>query len=207
MGRVPGETSAAYWAFCDYHTLGPRRSVRLLTEIYRRETKDFARIMRKYKTRKVPARSNTTVEKWCARFHWLARIARFEEIEKHQLDERRKQRRMQLEDENWQTGSELRQKCADFLTLMEQFKKTHSKTDVDDEGNKTTTVFLELNTTVGQLAQGLKIANELQEKAVADNDDDARKLNGGSLLGALVHELDALLSPREDEPAVPSDGE
>jgi len=215
LARMPGETSRALQAFHDYEAMGPGRSMPLLGKGYRNELPEghiLYAFFQKYRGswdkpgEAIPTKQQATIEGWSSRFSWQARIARLMEIRKNEREARRSERQALLEDEDWGDGDRLRQRVREFMDELPKFKRRKVQETTGPDGEKVTVITVELNTTVAQLAQGLKAASELQRHAV--NEPDATvELSGGSLLNTLIKELDGLVEGAEvTNPGSPDDG-
>lgn len=142
-------------------------------------------------------------------FNWQARLARLAEIELAERESRRRQRRVELEEANWETGSLLRERCNEFSALLEEFKQTRTETIQNEDGSETRLIYLALNANIDQIARGLKIADELQQRSVEISEEETKdaRNNGGSLIRRLVHELDELVGQRQVQSSSNADGD
>jgi len=197
--RATGESDKALGAFLDFVDLGPGRSLLLLGDGYnyllKKTHPQYGFFKSRYynKHKAPPTKSHGTLKGWSGKYEWQARMARITEIRTAERAAIRDARREELEEANWQDGLELRRKCMEFVTAMDEFKKTVAKTVETEDGEKQTLIYVELNTTVAQLAQALKTAEELQRHAINERDQPP-DLRGGSLLSSLIHELDGLIA-------------
>jgi len=205
LARMPEETLRALQAFHDYEAMGPGRSLPLLSKGYRNELPEDHALwpfFQKYRStadkpgEKAPTRNPGTVEGWSSRFCWQARIARLMEIRKEQREAERLARQMVLEDRDWEDGAALRDRVMEFVEVLPKFKHRSVEEKTGPDGETVTVITVELNTNFAQLAQGLKAASELQRHAVQEPDSTV-ELRGGSLLNALIKELDELITGAE----------
>lgn len=203
------ETASAFAAFSDYYEMGPHRSMLVLHAVYIGENTAFPSISQQYAGLRVPSTSLPMLKKWSTTFNWQARLARRAEIEVTEREARRRQRRIELEEANWNTGSLLRERCNEFTALLEEFKQTRTETIQNDDGEgETRMIYLALNASIDQIARGLKIADELQQRSVEISEEETNgKLNGGSLIRSLIRELDGLVSQRQIQDSSEADGD
>lgn len=166
LNRIPGESRKANQALRDYALMGVGRSLRSLLERYLQQSANG-----------VPTTKFNSLGTWSNRFHWVDRVTRFDELEQEARLAEREKRRQQLEEADWVTGEKLRQRVGEFLEQLPKFIKTSESVTVEDTidpvskqpmKRETRVITVGLNTNLGQLANALKAATELQRLATGE---------------------------------------
>lgn len=94
------------------------------------------------------------------RWQWQARAKAWAAEERFIITQQWHQRRLELLEEDWSTGGDLRRLAVKFLATIDTVRETGQ----DGDGN----IVFELNITPGQLAQLMKTASELQRLGVGE---------------------------------------
>lgn len=171
LNRIPGESRKANQALVDYALMGAGRNLRGLLEGYVKQASNESQ------TTKPPTLKWLSISTWSIRFHWVDRVTRFDELEQEARLAERKKRRQQLEEADWVTGEKLRQRVGEFLEQLPKFIKTSESVTVEDTidpvskqpmKRETRVITVGLNTNLGQLANALKAATELQRLATGE---------------------------------------
>lgn len=158
--RRPADTPRSYAALCDYAALGAGRSLEKLVQVYTSSG-----------TGKPPTRHRATLGVWSSAHDWQVRVAAYDQA--IQADEEaarqaiRAQRRVELEEADWATGSDLRKQCEAMLAEMPRFLR-HTETEVKQGGELVKVITLALKAGPGELARALKLASELQRLSVGE---------------------------------------
>lgn len=185
LARAKGETAVSNAALRDYALMGPGRSLAKLRQKYGDRTAEI----------ESPTLSLRVLERWSSRYDWQARIVRFEELQAETELEKWEERRRQLAENDWQHGGELRQKVLDFLRELPRFVTT-SEAEMIRDGQRIRVITVALNTTLSQIAQALKVADDLQRLA-ADEPTAHFQFSGAALDAIIERELARLAYGRQ----------
>jgi hypothetical protein len=202
--RRASESPAAFRAFCDYTVMGSggkRRSIRELADYYAGQSASGSLADRP------PTLSVKTLFGWSMRYDWDERSVAWDQ--QQQIDEEaarqaiRAQRRVELEEADWQHGSMIRQKVAEIVAELPRFiRRTVQR--IEKDGQVTEVITLALNAGPGELARALELASKLQRLSVGEATDHTR--HSGPAGGPIeIHAVDYragldALKP-EDSPA------
>ena len=207
LGRVKGETGRSNHALLDYFEIGPGRSLPRLIRGYKGlvEAGDVNyTLFSQYRVQdegepsvKPPSKRLATVERWSSDYQWQARIARYEKLERERRLAIREQRRDQLEDDDWGSGGALRAVAAEFLEIFPRFLTRSVREEEDDDGEKVRVIREELNTTIAQISQAMKVGSDLQRLST-NEPTDITEVHGAVLLSELVSAMDELASGSKD---------
>ncbi len=178
LDAITGEQATFNQALRDYAAMGAGRSLAKLCERYQKVSKSSPE--------QPPTRRLPTLKGWSVKFHWQARILDYVRVKDLEREQRRAERRQQLEDDDWATGDDLRKVARGLLSLLARKTKAVS----DKEGDIDDT-----NVTSAQITQALKIGSELQR--LSTNEPTANiNLSGAALDTAIEAELNRLANIR-----------
>jgi hypothetical protein len=202
LNRILGESKQANKALMDYAEMGGRRSIRDLFEFYSKQK------LSENQADNPPTGKISTLWTWSARHKWQERVARFDEIEKREREQKRiqerEERRRLLEEADWEDGQQLRQRVLEFLEELPKFLKTSEQTKVEEVIDKVTgqsikqvtkVIVTKLNTSLPQLAQAMKVASELQRMATDSPTSRTEHTESGEVSDArerLISKLDSI---------------
>jgi hypothetical protein len=214
LGRYTGETSRANAALQDYVDLGPGRSLAVLARGYRGEIapgEPYFELFKAYRGQGQgkpgaipPTRQLSTLEGWSSRFQWQARLSRYQQIDNERREAIRETRRQELEDLDWKTGKDLRDKAVAFLAELPKFQSDTVQKVEQPDGSTLQIVTVRLNTSISQLSQALRVASELQRLSIHEP-TDITEYHGASLLTQLIAELDELAEANQGADPEPLD--
>jgi len=203
LERYKGETHRANTGLQDFFGMGPGRSLRILVRGYRGEIEPqepLYVLFSQYRAQDghgpgmlPPTKRLATVGGWSRDYQWQARIARHGQIELEHREEVRDLRRQEIEDLDWKTGSDLREKAARFMEALPKFIMNTVQEEAQEDGSVVKTVTLRMNTTLSQLSQAVKTASELQRLST-NEPTEITEIRGAALLMQLAAELDSLAS-------------
>ena len=150
--RHAADTPRSYAALIDLAAMGPGRSMEKLCERYRTDTGSIP-----------PTRRLTTLKDWSRALDWQARLADYDR-QQHAADDAaravvRAQRRAALEEADWQTGSDLRARCAELLAEMPRFLR-RTEVETRQNGELVKIITLAIRAGRGELARALKLVSE-----------------------------------------------
>lgn len=193
--RRDSDTAASYRALCDYCAMGSggkRRSIRDLHEHYTAQSASEALAMRP------PTLSLATLFGWSKKYEWERRAEEWDaaivQAEEHDRAAIRRARRLQLENQDWQAGSDLRDRVAELLAEMPRFLR-RSETQIEQNGELVRVITLALSAGPGELARAMKVASELQRLSVGEPTEIHKQVE--SEIGAFLDVLRDNLSPEE----------
>jgi hypothetical protein len=206
LARAKGESTKANRALQDYADLGPGRSLALLAKGYAGEIElgePGYDLFRPYRVQsggepgaKPPSKRLSTLEGWSSRYQWQARLAAYQDLENEKREAIREARREALEDLDWENGESLRQAVMQYVEELPKFLVERTQKVEQEDGTVTEVVFVQLNASLSQLSQGLKIASELQRLSVHEPTENVN-ISGSALIGELIKELDDLTEIQE----------
>lgn len=207
LQRYKGESAKANGALQDYVLMGPGRSLRELHRGYCGEVdpqEPGYALFSMYcpqgdggATSLPPTKRQRTLQTWSARYHWQARVARYEQLQNDRRLSIREARRQELEDKDWYSGHELRTRVHEFLEKLPVHLETVVNVEEQPDGTLVKTIVKELNASLTQISQALKAASDLQRLST-DEPTDITEIRGAALLAELVAELDKLAAAGED---------
>jgi len=110
LQRCPemGESRAANQALRDYAMMGARRSLRELAEKYKLYSSEP-------QAKNPPTRKAATLFAWSARFDWVARVNRWQELEQERAQDEWRERRGQIRQTEWEMHEALIEKARRML--------------------------------------------------------------------------------------------
>jgi hypothetical protein len=103
------------------------------------------------------------------KYNWESRAKAWADFDKETTFRKWQKRRMQLLDQDWDTGEALRRSADNMLNRFEELVETSVMEETDPEtGVITRTVILKPNFTIGDVSRVAKIGSELQRLGVGE---------------------------------------
>lgn len=112
LQRCPemGESRAANQGLRDYALMGARRSLRELADRYKLYSSEP-------QAKNPPTRKAATLFAWSARFDWVARVNRNDELEQERTIEEWRERQSEIRDQGWKMGQALLKRAEKMLAF------------------------------------------------------------------------------------------
>jgi len=183
LRRQMGESAKANAAFRDYAMMGAGRSLRALHEKY------IQLAANKKTTEKPITKSRNTIDSWSLKHSWVARSTRFDELEETRRIETWRERRLQLQEDDWEQGDKLRKLTDEMLAVANKYVvKGHSRgtpSVVDEKGNlisrgRPDAFHIALNASL--LTRAAKLASDLQRLAAGEPTERTDVTSGGEAI-------------------------
>jgi len=179
--RRASDTPRSYAALCDLAAMGPGRSL----EKYRLTTGKSPAYLRQ-------------LERWSSDHDWMARLVAYDTSVVQSDDAARAsvraQRRAALEEADWQTGSDLRARCAELLAEMPRFLR-RTEVETRQNGELVKIITLALKAGPGELARALETASKIQRLSVGEATEIHKQVE--SELEKVLDKLQSQLSPED----------
>lgn len=162
LAKSPGETLRANQALRDYANMGAGRSLSSLQELYRaRVRQNMAEPIPGSPSESVPTQAIFTLKEWSSRYQWQARLEVLQELQRQEEEELWRERRIQVRQQDWQQGEELRKLVGKILDEAPNFIKTRRRIIRGEEGERDKEIItLALDTSL--LVRAAKLASALQ---------------------------------------------
>lgn len=157
LRRQMKESVKANAAFRDYAMMGTGRSLRGLYGRYIKRAANDAQ------ADLPPTTKLKTIETWSIRFSWVARVAQFDEIEKERRIETWRLRRLQVDEDDWARGEELRNLVSLSLETAPKLVKRTERVGKLPDGTQGKIITLGLN--ARDVATLTKLAMDMQRLA------------------------------------------
>lgn len=160
LKKMPDEPDRAYQGFREYCRLGVSRSHHKLIAKFNRMRKEGIT---------PPCKSRATISNWSVAFNWVKRVSVWDMYQADRLDEKWRNRRVKLLEDDWKAGEKLRSLADKVLKKTPKF--IHAKREIikDDSGNVIKEIVRE-KIDVRVIINALKTASELQRLSVGFTD-------------------------------------
>lgn len=157
LARRQGESAKQYAAFLDYVRMGPGRSLRKLSDQYRRQIDGDSTVQ-------PPTKTLRTLEKWSSANEWQKRLAAYQQERADRDQAIWEERRRAVNEADFATGDALRELGNQILAQTPQFLKTTRRLVKGGEGAADREVItVELDGAF--MAKLFKLASDLQRQA------------------------------------------
>lgn len=189
LARVKGETTKANSALRDYALMGAGRSLRKLHERYQSVSESSSE--------EPPTQRLPTILNWSTRWDWQARIAEWDAIQFEREKAKWEERRLELREQDWRDGQELRARVAAFVEQLPKFVQSQEsvtqREGPDGQPETVRVITVALNATISQLSSAIKAASDLQRMA-ADEPTERVELTGAALDSFIERQLARLVN-------------
>lgn len=166
--------------------MGPGRSLSLLAKAYRDRT-DL-----------VPTRQESRLGFWSTKHDWQIRVQAADDAQRAAEDaaraDIRAQRRIELENMDWEQGNALRDAAQSILSEVPKFIRSTVQR-IERDGAVTEVVTVALKAGPGELAKAMEIASKIQRLSVGEATEIHKLVE--TELGAMLDLLQSQLTPEE----------